>query len=198
MPEKRGRPALARLCACLAALLLALMPCAQAQEADFSPPTQPEEIAEWIEEAMGVYAWFTIWPLAGDLEQPLEEGVSEFYRVLDERYDTRLKLAEFALQYFSMEIVTGLFDRGLYQEAEGVLYVSDRFCIADENISAVTFELAEQGEDWIVYRANVSYLEGTDEAHVRAYDYRCEQTGGQWVFTEFAFYWEGEWSFLDG
>ena len=182
-----------RMVALLTALVIAglCVSRASAREEAF-PPTQPEEIAEWIEEAMGVYAWFSIWPLGGDLEEPMEEGASEFYRVLDERYDTRLKLAEFALEYFSMEIVTGLFDRGLYEERDGVLYVSDRFEIIDENISSVEYEVTAQGEGWIEYLARVSYLSGTDDAYTRECAYRCELTDGRWVFTQFDFYWERE------
>ena len=187
------------MCAGLLALVMLLVGCAFAEDTSASlPPTEPDAIAELVEEAMGVYAWFTIWPLGGDLEEPMEEGVSEFYRVLDDRYDTRLKLAEFALNYFSLEIVTELFDRGLYQERDGVLYVSDRFDIADENISSVSYETTAQGDGWIEYRANVTYQAGTSDEHVRAYDYRYEQTDNGWVFTQFAFYWEGERSNLDG
>ena len=190
---------LKRMCAGLLALVMLLVGCAFAEDTSASlPPTEPDAIAELVEEAMGVYAWFTIWPLGGDLEEPMEEGVSEFYRVLDDRYDTRLKLAGFALNYFSLEIVTGLFDRGMYQEKDGVLYVTDRFDIADENISSVSYETTAQGEGWIEYRANVTYQAGTSDEHVRAYDYRYEQTENGWVFTQFAFYWEGERSNLDG
>ena len=173
-----------RMCAGLLALVMLLVGCAFAEDTSASlPPTEPDAIAELVEEAMGVYAWFTIWPLGGDLE---------------DRYDTRLKLAGFALNYFSLEIVTELFDRGLYQEKDGVLYVSDRFDIADENISSVSYEAADQGDGWIEYRANVTYQAGTSDEHVRAYDYRYEQTENGWVFTQFAFYWEGERSNLDG
>lgn len=190
---------LKRMCAALLVLALLAAGFAWAEgPADELPPTEPDAIAEKIEEAMGVYAWFTLWPLGGDLNEPLEEGVSEYYRVLDDRYDTRLKLAEFALNYFSLEIVTELFDRGMYQEKDGVLYVTDRFDIADENISSVTYELTEQGEDYALYRANVTYQAGTPEEHVRAYDYRCERNEYGWVFTQFAFYWEGERSEEDG
>ena len=185
--------------ALLTALILAGL-CAGgacAREESF-PPTQPEEIAAWIEEAMGVYAWFSIWPLGGDLEEPMEEGASEYYRVLDERYNTRLKLAEFALGYFSMEIVTELFDRGLYEERDGVLYVSDRFEIIDENISSVEYEVAAQGEGWIEYLARVFYLSGTDDAYTRDCAYRCELDDGRWVFTQFDFYWERERNSLYG
>ena len=188
-----------RICAGLLALIMLLAGCAFAEAASGSrPPTEPDAVAELVEEAMGVYAWFTIWPLGGDLEEPMEEGVSEFYRVLDDRYDTRLKLAGFALNYFSLEIVTGLFDRGMYQEKDGVLYVTDRFDIADENISSVSYETTAQGEGWIEYRANVTYQAGTDDERVRTYDYCYEQTENGWVFTQFAFYWEGEQSNLDG
>lgn len=122
----------------------------------------------------------------------MEEGASEYYRVLDERYNTRLKLAEFALGYFSMEIVTELFDRGLYEERDGVLYVSDRFEIIDENISSVEYEVAAQGEGWIEYLARVFYLSGTDDAYTRDCIYRCELDEGRWIFTQFDFYWERE------
>lgn len=202
MSEARGlkRGLCARLLCCLMAL--ALLTCAlpaRAEEGEPFPPTQPEAIADLIEEAMGVYAWFTIWPLGGDLEQPMQEGVSEYYLVLDDRYNTRLELAGFALEYFSMEIVTRLFDRGLYREQDGLLYVSDRFSIMDENISYAAYHLTEEGEDFAAYQATVHYLEGTDEEYTRTYDYRLERTEeGQWVFTQFAFYWEGEWSNLDG
>ena len=187
------------MCAGLLALVMLLVGCVFAENASANlPPTEPDEIAELVEEAMGVYAWFTLWPLGGDLEEPMEEGVSEFYRVLDDRYDTRLKLAEFALKYFSLEIVTELFDRGLYQEKDGILYVTDRFDITDENISSVVYEVASQGDGWIEYHANVTYQAGTSDEHVRAYDYRYEQTENGWAFTQFAFYWEGERSNLDG
>jgi len=151
------------------------------------PVYEPEQIQAQIEEAMAVYSWFTIWPLGGDLNQPSEDGL--MYRVLDERYDTRMELAEFALEYFSMEIVTSLFAQGPYYDIDGYLYVDDWFSIMDENISSVEYELADSGEGWVQYRAHVSYLQDSEEGYTESYDFRLEQRGENWIFTEFAFYW---------
>ena len=147
----------------------------------------PELLPELMEDAMSVYAWFVIWPLGGDLEEPSEEG--DTYRVLDERYDTYEELSALAGEYFSPELVEELFGMGLYEEINGYLYVGDDFSIINQDLGGEAYQLISQNEDEMTILATVDYLPGTSDAYTDEYRFVLSRREEGWVFTAFPFYW---------
>lgn len=143
----------------------------------------PEEI---ITSAMEIYSWFTISPLDVDPEL----SANGVWRVADEalcHVDVMMRLLDFV---FSPEIVNDLLAYGPYTVIDGMLYGASGGRSIDPRIVDVTYEETEADETRIVYTVTVRYQEQPDgEAEEEALLFVREKLDGQWVFTDFPFFW---------
>ncbi len=146
----------------------------------------PEDI---IVAALEVYSWFTISPLDVDTGLMLADGSG--YRVADESlcsYDVVISLLK---TMFSDEIITGMFDFGMYTVLDGMLFTTVGGGRGiDENISYVEYEEVLCEEAKIVYNVTVHYYgEGENGIVPDVFEFVRELIDEQWVFTQFVFFW---------
>ena len=162
---------------------LALLICPALAEA-------PESgVREAVLGAMEVYSWFTISPLDVCTESPASE--SGRYPVFDNVLARVDVMQDCLSRCFSDEIIQSLWDWGAYEEINGWLYGfpagENPFARAiDPNIADVSFAQIEETDAKRVYAATVYYLY-TDQPETL--EFVQEYLNGQWVFTEFPFFW---------
>lgn len=175
------------LCVCIALLMLC---CSALSEdaGDFSKENleTPQELCS---AAMEVYSWFAMAPLDADPSLPDSTGAR--YRVYDDRLNTYEKLSSVVHEYFSDEISNMLLGSGVYAEEDGYLYtVLDTARPIDPSIVSTEYYLANETDSEREYNAAVFYADDTGEvASLEEYTLVMEKEDGDWVFTDFWFFW---------
>ena len=166
-------------------LLLSIAPCAMAE----APGGEDDDARAMVLDAMEIYAWFVMSPLQVDPNAPLLEG--GLRPVLDEELGNAETMNALLARTFSEEIISSLWDWDAYQVIDGWLYGVEREDSLltrpmDEMISDIAVEITSDEADRRVYTATVCYLNADEPVDL---EFVSERINGQWVFTEFPFFW---------
>ena len=139
--------------------------------------------------AMEVYAWFVLQTL--DTDRSLPDSTGEYFRVLDERFNTPESMRDMLDFYFSDEISQSLMDMGVYIEEDGYLYTNDNDNRAiDERITETEMTVASQSDERVEYLVTVNYSEPVEDGLTKeSFTYVRELIDGEWRFTTFPFFW---------
>jgi uncharacterized lipoprotein YehR (DUF1307 family) len=89
---------------------------------------------------------------------------------------------------FTEEIINRLFDRGLYRDIDGSLYVLGATRGGDLSKGAETYEIIRENERKIIYRVTVEDRSPEDDITVighTVHDMIYEYIDGKWVFSKF-------------
>ena len=167
-------------------LLLALLLLAVPAQADGS------DARDDILAAMEVYSWFVISPL--DVDEELLSPDGSMCLVLDDSLHHTQIVQRYLDYYFCSEISQSLWAWGNYADIDGLLYgyPYEQCGFArpiDPNISEVDYELTSETDEEKIYTVTVHYLSSGDSDRSEALTFVRENIDGQWVFTQFPFFW---------
>lgn len=148
----------------------------------------PEEL---IGRAKTAYGWFAMVPLEVEYDLQKEIDGVIYYKVADDRYDTREKLDEYLHTIFSNDIIKGMWgEYPIYKELDGFLYCTDGGRGQDIFIEDERYDAEEISDDKVVYTVTVTYSpESGEDENPREYEFVMEKIDNNWVFTSFPFYW---------
>lgn len=127
-----------------------------------------------------------------DSSQTIEvEGVpGEWARVTDTRIDTKEKLLNALVHWFSDDIINVLMDTYRFTDRDGALYYYlDGTDVRSSTYTSSAWELSELSGDTAVYTEYALFTYEAGETQEREYTYTLSRQNDVWVFTQFNMPW---------